>query len=195
MWVRDRWELTQQWSLGQKARTVYTELSGMGTCVEFCSVCSPRAGRVFERAITQPIVCNNPWHHIDQLRIRARISARAFTAAKCCARPRARRRRSLNILTAREPMGLSSRRRLILLASHRMVLTRERKNPSQIDREIEFFSIFAQSEEHRHSDADIEGFICSKLKRINQSTSRSNIPKDGRERYVLFFKITSEIKT
>ena len=37
-------------------------------------------------------------------------------------------------------------------------------------------------------------FICSKLKDINQRTSRLNMPKDGRERYVLFFKITSEIK-
>ena len=40
-------------------------------------------------------------------------------------------------------MGLSSRSRLILLASHRMVLTRERKNSSRIAREIEIFSIFA----------------------------------------------------
>ena len=39
--------------------------------------------------------------------------------------------------------GLSSRRRLLLLASHRMALTRERKNPSRIAREIEIFSIFA----------------------------------------------------
>ena len=35
MWVRDRWELTQQWSLGQKARTVHTELSGMGRCHDY----------------------------------------------------------------------------------------------------------------------------------------------------------------
>ena len=41
---------------------------------------------------------------------------------------------------AREPMGLSTRRRLILLASHRMALTRERKNSSQIAREIEIFN-------------------------------------------------------
>ena len=40
----------------------------------------------------------------------------------------------LNILTAREPMGPSSRRRLILLASHRMAPSRERKNPSRIAR-------------------------------------------------------------
>ena len=40
-------------------------------------------------------------------------------------------------------MGLSSRRQLVLLASHRMELTRERKNPSQIAREIEIFSNFA----------------------------------------------------
>ena len=38
-------------------------------------------------------------------------------------------------------------------------------------------------------------FYCRKLKDIHECTSRSNMPKDGRERYVLFFKITSEIKT
>ena len=52
-----------------------------------------------------------------------------------------------------------------------------------------------QSEQHWHSDADFEGFICRKLKDINECSSRSNMPKDGRERYVLFFKITSEIRT
>ena len=52
---------------------------------------------------------------------------------------RVRRHRSLNILTAREPMDLSSRRRLILLASYR----RERRNSSRIAREIENFSILA----------------------------------------------------
>ena len=111
--------------------------------VEFCSVGSSRACSIFERAITLPIVRDDPWHHIDQLCIRALTSARAFAAATCRAGPRARRRRSLNILTAREPMGLSSRRRLILLASHRMALTRERKNSSRIAREIEIFSNFA----------------------------------------------------
>ena len=40
-------------------------------------------------------------------------------------------------------MGLSSLSRLILLASHCMVLTRERKNSSRIAREMEIFSIFA----------------------------------------------------
>ena len=40
-------------------------------------------------------------------------------------------------------MGLCSRRRLLLLASHRMAPIRERKNPSRIAREIEIFSIFA----------------------------------------------------
>ena len=82
---------------------------------------------------------------LDIMCIRALTSARAFAAATCRAGPRARPHRSLNILTEREPMGLSSRRRLILLASHRMALTRERKNPSQIAREIEIFSIFAWS--------------------------------------------------
>ena len=57
------------------------------------------------------------------------------------------------------------------------------------------FQDTAQSEQHGHSNADIEGFICCKLKSINECTSRSNMPKDGRERYALFFKITSEIKT
>ena len=57
------------------------------------------------------------------------------------------------------------------------------------------FQETAQSEQHWHSDADIEGFICRKLKDINECSSRSNMPKDGRARYVLFFKITSEIRT
>ena len=112
-------------------------------CADFCWVGSPRAGRVFQWAITQPIVRDDPWHHIDLLCIRALTSARAFAAATCRAGPRARRHRSLNILTAREPMGLSSRRRSILLASHRMALTEERKNPILIAREIEISSIFA----------------------------------------------------
>ena len=38
-------------------------------------------------------------------------------------------------------MGLSSRRWLILLASHRMALTRERKSSSRIARQIEIFSM------------------------------------------------------
>ena len=38
-----------------------------------------------------------------------------------------------------------------------------------------------------------EGFICSKLKDINECASRSNMPKDGCERYVLFFKSTSNV--
>ena len=63
-------------------------------------------------------------------------------AARDCAR---RRSRSLNILTARKPMGLSPHHQLLLLASHRMALTIQRKNPSWIAREIEFFSIFAWS--------------------------------------------------
>ena len=58
-------------------------------------------------------------------RVRRRIAAATRSAG-----PRARRRRSLNILTARKPMCLSSRHWLILLASHRMALTRERKNSS-----------------------------------------------------------------
>ena len=52
----------------------------------------------------------------------------------------------------------------------------------------------AQSEQHWHSHADIKGFICRKLKDINECTPCSNMPKDGRERYVLFLKITNDIK-
>ena len=113
--------------------------------VQCCSVSPPRAGRVFEWAIMQSIVRDDPWHHIDQLCIRALTSARAFAAATWGRRPRARRRRprSLNILTACEPMCLSSRHQMILLASYRTALTWESKNPSRIGREIEIFSIFA----------------------------------------------------
>ena len=81
--------------------------------------------------------------HIELLCIRALTWACAFAAATCYARPRASRRKSLNILTAGEPMGLSSRCQLLLLASHRMALTRECKIPIRIAREIEIFSIFA----------------------------------------------------
>ena len=90
------------------------------------------AGRVFEWAIMQSIqvVRDDPYAARDR-------------AATCCARPRARHRRSLIILTVCEPMGLSLRRRLLLLASHREARTRERKIPSRIAREIEIFSIFA----------------------------------------------------
>ena len=113
-------------------------------CAKFGSVGSPRAGRVFEWTITQPIVRDDPWHHIDLLCIRALTLARAFAVAACSEGPRARRSRSLIILTARAgPIGLYSRHRLILLASHRMALIRERKNSSQIALEIEIFSNFA----------------------------------------------------
>ena len=95
--------------------------------VEFCSVGSPRACRIFEGATTQTIMHDDPWHHIDQLCMRALTSARAFAAATWCTRQRARRRRFLNLLTELEPITLSSRSRLLLLASHRMALTRERK--------------------------------------------------------------------
>ena len=109
--------------------------------VDFCSVGSPRAGRVFEWAVAQPIARDDPWHYIDLLCILALTSARAFAAATCRAGPRAPLH-VLNILTVREPMGPSSRRWLILLAWHRMALSRERTNPSRIAREIEIISIF-----------------------------------------------------
>ena len=57
-------------------------------------------------------------------------------------RLRTRSSRSLNILTVREPTSLSSRRWLLLLALHRMALTRERKNLSRIAREIEISQFF-----------------------------------------------------
>ena len=47
------------------------------------------AGRVFEWAITQPIVRDDPWHHVDKLCICALTLARAFAAAACRAGPRA----------------------------------------------------------------------------------------------------------
>ena len=103
---------------------------------------SPRVGRVFERAITQPIVCYDPWHHdIDQLCICALTLARALATATCCARQRACCSRFLNISTAQEGFSLCCW--LLLLASYSMVLTREHKNPSRIAWQIKIFSIFA----------------------------------------------------
>ena len=109
---------------------------------------SPRAGRVFEWAITQPIVRDDPWHNIDKLCIRALTSERALPppyAARDRARPAAGAE-ALHVpqhLTAIEPMGLCSHRQLLLLASHCMALTGERKNPSRIAQEMEISSIFA----------------------------------------------------
>ena len=98
-----------------------------------------------ERAITQPVVRDNPWHHIDQLCMRALTAERvgSTAAATCSARQHAPHSRSLNIFPAQEPMGLSSRCQLFLLASHHMALTGWRKNSNQIAWEIEIFSIFA----------------------------------------------------
>ena len=111
--------------------------------VEFCSVGSPRAGHVFEWAITQPIVCGGPWHHIDLLCIcGSYFGALVFAAATCCARPRACSSRSVNIWMVQLPLGLSSRSLLTLLASNRMALTRECKSSSRITWEIEIFFNF-----------------------------------------------------
>ena len=140
---RSSWHLILRYLVNTRIWAESTELSRFPPPrVEFCS---PRASRIFERAITQLIMRDDPWHHINQLCIRALTSAHAFAAATCCARPRACRHRSLNILKACEPMGFSSRRLLLLLASYCMALTRERKNPSRIARQIEIFStwIFA----------------------------------------------------
>ena len=136
--------------------------------VGFCSVGSPRAGRVFEWAITQPIVRDDPWHHIDQLCICALTLARAFAVATCRARPRARSSRSLNILTAHEPTGLSSRRRLILWASHRIALTTDsyRTQESELNRSrnrdfLNFFWLVSTLvPKHKSRFRDFRGTIC-----------------------------------
>ena len=71
-------------------RAEWTELSRFPPPhVELCLVSLPRAGRVLEWAITQPIVRDDPWHHIDQLCIRAPTSARAFATVTCCEIPHA----------------------------------------------------------------------------------------------------------
>ena len=70
--------------------------------VEFWLVCPPRAGCVFKWAITQPVVCDDPWHLIDLLCIHALTLAHAFAADPYCVRPRARSRE-------RELMDLSMR--------------------------------------------------------------------------------------
>ena len=49
--------------------------------VEFYLDGSQHACCIFKQAITQPIVLDNPWDHIDQLCIRALTSERAFAAA------------------------------------------------------------------------------------------------------------------
>ena len=100
------------------------------------------AGRVFEWAITQPIVRDDPCHHINQLCIRAVTSARTFAAATCCARPRAPPQVTRHFDGARANGSLIAplRGSLLLLASHRMMLTRERKNLNWIAGRIEFFS-------------------------------------------------------
>ena len=80
-----------------------------------------------------PVVCT--WSHFD-----ARFRRRNMLRETARAPPQVP-----NILTACEPMGLSSRSKLLLLASQRMALTRESKNASRIAREIEILSILALS--------------------------------------------------
>ena len=69
---------------------------------------------------------------------RARVRRRHMLRGTARAQPQVPQ-----ILTVREPMGLSSRQILLLLASHSILLTRERKNLSQIAQEIKFISNFA----------------------------------------------------
>ena len=97
--------------------------------------------RIFKWAIAQPF---DPYIMIETCCEYVLSLRHAHSPLPHAARNRARRCRSLNILTAREPMGQSSRRQLILLASHCMALARERKKPSRIAWEIEIFSIFAE---------------------------------------------------
>ena len=94
--------------------------------VEFFFVGFPRAGRVFEWAITQTIVRDEPVGSLTSYRPVVHICSHYIQRARSppphavresAARLRTRRCRSLNILTVREPMGLSSRCRLLLLAS------------------------------------------------------------------------------
>ena len=106
-----------------------------------CSVGSPRAGRVSERAIMQPFVRDDVGRSLTSYR--PVVHTCSHFGARYAAPDRARRRRFLNISTAREPTGLSSRRRLLLLALHRMTLTKESKMPSRFAREIDIFSTFA----------------------------------------------------
>ena len=134
--------------------------------VEVCLFGSQHACRIFERAITQPTVRDDPWHYVDQSSIRALTSALAFAAATCRAGLHASRRRSLNILTAREPMGLSLRHWLILLASHGMALTRERKNSSRIAREIKKFQ-FLLGWSPRWSRSITQGFKLSAAQSVD----------------------------
>ena len=58
--------------------------------VEFCSVGPQRACRIFERAIMQPIVRDDPWHPIDQLCIHMLLLWRARSPPRHAARDRAR---------------------------------------------------------------------------------------------------------
>ena len=90
--------------------------------VEFCSVGSPLAGSIFEWAITQSIVRYDLWHHIDQLCIHALASARASLPPHAARSVRETAHAQPQVQqhfygpAAREPMGLSSCSRLLLLA-------------------------------------------------------------------------------
>ena len=66
---------------------------------------------------------HDPWYHMDQLCTRTLAPGRALAAATRRARPRARHRKCLNILTVREPMDPSSRRKMFIFVSYRMATT------------------------------------------------------------------------
>ena len=99
----------------------------------------------FARAVPRAQVAflSEPSRNLDIISTRCAYTLsyrRARSPQPHAARDRARRCRSLNILTACELMGLSSRRQLLLLASHRVALpvTRKCKNSRFAQ-----FSIFA----------------------------------------------------
>ena len=69
----------------------------------------PRAQVAFSNEPSRNLLCVTILDIMSTSCACAFTSVRAFSATRCCARQRARRRRSPNTLTAREPMGLSFR--------------------------------------------------------------------------------------
>ena len=86
----------------------------------------PSEQLVFSNDLSQILLCTTFFDVI--LTCCAYSLARAIAAATRNARPHALHSRSLNILTANEPMGHFFRCLWLLLASHRMTLPTERNN-------------------------------------------------------------------
>ena len=108
-------------------------------------LCGPRAQVVFQSEPGTYCARRSLTSYPPAVHMFARFGVRIHSRQMLRETPPCAGARSLNILTARKPTGLSARRRLRLLASHCMALTRECKNPSLISREIKIFSIFAWS--------------------------------------------------